>query len=118
MVALAKRILVGFDGSDSARRALDRAADLAGYGSSVTVVTVSTPSTNGDAGRLLVEAKEQLAARLIPSYALNPVGDPADELLKAASTLGADVIVIGTQPNGSVGSRLLEHAPCDVLVVR
>jgi nucleotide-binding universal stress UspA family protein len=118
MVSLAKRIMVGFDGSASARRALDRAADLAGYGSSVTVVTVSAPTTNGDGGMLLHEAKEQLAARLIPSYALNPVGDPAEELLKAASSLGADVIVIGTQPNGSVGARLLAQAPCDVLVVR
>jgi nucleotide-binding universal stress UspA family protein len=118
MVSLAKRIMVGFDGSASARRALDRAADLAGYGSSVTVVTVSAPTTNGDGGKLLHEAKEQLAARLIPSYALNPVGDPAEELLKAASSLGADVIVIGTQPNGSVGARLLAQAPCDVLVVR
>lgn len=122
MATVAKRIMVGFDGSDSARRALDRAADLVGYGSSITVVTVSTPSGNGDGGRALFGAREQLEARLIPTYALNPVGDPAEELIRAATSLGADVLVIGTQPdgrpNGSVGAELLDRAPCDVLVVR
>jgi nucleotide-binding universal stress UspA family protein len=118
IVNIGKRIMVGFDGSPSARRALDRAGDLAGYGSTVTVVTVSTPQENGLAGRLLFEAKEQLSARLVPSHTLNPVGDPAEELLKAASGLGADVIVVGTQPNGTIGAQLLARSPCDVLVVR
>lgn len=122
MAVVAKRIMVGFDGSDSARRALERAADLAGYGSNITVVTVSRPGANGAAGRLLFEAKEQLAARFIPVYAINPVGDPAEELVKAAASHGADVLVIGAQPDGrasgSVGAELLERAPCDVLVVR
>jgi nucleotide-binding universal stress UspA family protein len=119
---VAKRIMVGFDGSQSARRALDRAADYAGYGSSITVVTVSEPGPNGDGRRILADAKEQLAARLIATYALNPVGDPAEELLKLASTSGADMLVIGTRPEGRprgpVGVELLERAPCDVLVVR
>src|SRR5688572_24404690 len=122
MAAIAKRIMVGFDGSEGARRALDRAADLAGYGSSVTIVTVSPPNANGHGSRLLSEAKEQLAARLIPAYAINPVGDVAEELLRAAASLGVDVLVIGTrspgQPNGAVGSELLERATCDILVVR
>jgi nucleotide-binding universal stress UspA family protein len=71
MAAVAKRMMVGFDGSESACRALDRAADLAGYGSSVTVVTVSAPNGNGEGARLLREAGEQLAARLVPAYVLN-----------------------------------------------
>jgi nucleotide-binding universal stress UspA family protein len=44
--AIAKRILVAYDGSEAAQRALDRAAELAGYGSTVTVVTV-TPTLYG-----------------------------------------------------------------------
>jgi nucleotide-binding universal stress UspA family protein len=118
MAAVANRIMVGFDGSASARRALVRAADLAGYGSSVTVVCVSTPRANGVGGRLLEEAKGLLGARLAPLYALNPIGDPADELARAAAGLGADVLVIGSPSTGSVASELLERAPCDVLVVR
>jgi nucleotide-binding universal stress UspA family protein len=121
-MGVAKSIMVGFDGSTSARRALDRAAELAGYGSVVTVVAVSAPGTNGDGGRLLHEARKQLDARLVPAYALNPVGDPAEELLKAATSLRADVLVIGTRPagaaHGDVGFELLERAPCDVLLVR
>jgi nucleotide-binding universal stress UspA family protein len=118
MAAVAKRIMVAFDGSDSARRALDRAADLAGYGSNVTVVSVSSPGANGQSARLLREAERQLEARLIPVYGLNPVGDPAEELLRAAAALGVDVLVIGGRPDGSVGAELVERAPCDVLVVR
>ena len=39
MAAQPRTILVGYDDSDAARRALDRAADLAGYGSRLTVVS-------------------------------------------------------------------------------
>jgi nucleotide-binding universal stress UspA family protein len=39
--AVASRILVGYDGSEPAQRALDRAAELAGYGTTVTVVSVA-----------------------------------------------------------------------------
>jgi nucleotide-binding universal stress UspA family protein len=122
MAALAMTIMVGFDGSASSRRALDRAADLAGYGSNVTVVSVSAPGTNGFEARLLLAAREQLAGRLILSQTMNPVGDAADELLAAATTLGADVLVIGAPlgawANGSVAGKVVARASCDVLVVR
>ncbi|MEX2646247.1 MAG: universal stress protein, partial [Gaiellaceae bacterium] len=39
--AVAARIVVGYDGSEPAQRALDRAAELAGYGTTVTVVSVA-----------------------------------------------------------------------------
>ena len=35
-----RRIMVGYDGSDAATRALDVAADLVGYGSTLEVVAV------------------------------------------------------------------------------
>jgi nucleotide-binding universal stress UspA family protein len=118
MAAVAHRIMVGFDGSESAWRALDRAIELAGYASVVTVVAVSRPEENGRGPRLLAEAREHLAARLVPVHALNPVGDPAEELVRAAASLRADVLVIGGPSTGSVGSELLQRATCDVLVVR
>ena len=51
-------------------------------------------------------------------------GDP-EELLNIARSVGADRIVIGRRGKnfvacmlmGSVATRVLEHAPCDVLVV-
>jgi nucleotide-binding universal stress UspA family protein len=118
MAAVAHKIMVGFDGSKSSRRALDRAVELAGYASVVTVVVVSGPRENGRGPRLLAEAREHLATRLVPVHALNPVGDPAEELARAAASLRADVLVIGAPSTGSVGSELLERATCDVLVVR
>ncbi len=53
-------------------------------------------------------------------------GDPADEILKAAATLHADVIVLGTHGNtgltrllvGSVAEHVMRKAPCPVLTVR
>jgi len=40
MAAQPRRIVVGFDGSDAAWRALDVAAGLTGYGSTLAVVSV------------------------------------------------------------------------------
>lgn len=52
-------------------------------------------------------------------------GDPAQVLVDYAEQIGADLIVVGnvrmqgpTRVLGSVGSHVLRHAPCDVLVVK
>jgi nucleotide-binding universal stress UspA family protein len=53
-------------------------------------------------------------------------GDPADEIMKAAARLHADVIVLGTHGNtgltrllvGSVAEHVMRKAPCPVLTVR
>ena len=41
MSPLTHKFAVGYDGSDAAQRALDAAAGLAGYGSTLSVVAVS-----------------------------------------------------------------------------
>jgi len=137
MVAVAKRILVGYDGSAGAKRALERAAELAGYGSTVTVVTVAQPVHRyalgvlpdpfaiEDGKRLLHDACERMAARGISARAVERVGVAADELVEAARELDADVLVVGDGKNaleravfGSVSTHAVHSAPCDVLVVR
>ncbi len=53
-------------------------------------------------------------------------GDPAAEILKAATTAGADVVVMGTHGTtgltrllvGSVAENVMRKAPCPVLTVR
>lgn len=52
-------------------------------------------------------------------------GNPAEVLVSEAERLGADLIVVGnvrmqgpSRVLGSVGSHVLRHAPCDVLVVK
>jgi len=112
--------MVGYDGSDAAARALDFAADLAGYGSTLAVVTVRT---NGSDGSAAIAAREQLQQRLVQAGYHETTGEPAQELVQKAHELEADLLVIGRSSSGrplveSVSSRVIRQADCDVLVVR
>ena len=113
--------MVGYDGSDAAARALDAAADLAGYGSTLAVVTVHTREPNGST---TASAREQLLRRHVEARYHEARGEPAEALLEKAQELEADLIVIGRRnggalpaPIGSVSSTVVRDAPCDVLVV-
>jgi nucleotide-binding universal stress UspA family protein len=73
---------------------------------------------------------EQTVQRLVEAgFTAEPVcqvGKPAVEIMKAASTLHADLIVMGAKGLdavsrfllGSVSTRVVQHADCAVLVVR
>jgi nucleotide-binding universal stress UspA family protein len=53
------------------------------------------------------------------------VGDPAEERLEVAHAANADLVIVGRRGKhfvartllGSVATRVVQHAPCDVLVV-
>jgi nucleotide-binding universal stress UspA family protein len=114
--------MVAYDGSEAAERALDAAADLAGYGSTLAVVTVHTGEPNGST---TATAREQLLHRHVGARYHETVGEPAEALLEKAQELEADLIVLGrrngsprTVPIGSVSSQVVRRARCDVLVVR
>jgi nucleotide-binding universal stress UspA family protein len=129
------RILVGYDGSDVSRRALVHAAELVGRGGEVDVINViaAQPVSSrvdgfGDGERrrqrnLLREARSLLRERDVRMGAVRAVGDPTTEIRAAAENSGARVIVVGRGSglrrllNGSVSTRLIRQAPCDVLVV-
>lgn len=124
MAARPRRIVVGFDGTEGARRALESAAQLAGYGSALTVVTVADEGGNG-AGDVLASARELLLELLVTATYVQRFGDPAEELVGAAGELGADLVVVGRRGGrvgarhepGSVSADVVRLAPCDVLVV-
>jgi nucleotide-binding universal stress UspA family protein len=121
MSGRAQTIVVGFDGSEGAKRALDRAADLVGYGTNLAVVHVVAPAGRSSGHRSLAEARTRLNSRLLAARALERTGDPAAELIRTARELHADLLVIGNGKNSSersVSARLIDEAPCDVLVVR
>ena len=137
-----EKIVVGYDGSDNAQRALGRAADLAGCEGVVTVVAVSrelTPLRGGSPGavhvdpkeieanrRALEEARAFLAVKGIESRTVEGTGDAADEIINVVGVEDADLIVVGTRGRnaigrlllGSVSTKIAQRAPCDVLVVR
>jgi nucleotide-binding universal stress UspA family protein len=119
-------LVVGYDGSESAQRALDRAATLTGYGSLLIVATVATDERGLErAGELLDEAEGRLLLQRVFCRKRELVGKPADELISLAAEAKADLIVVGNGKTalqrlilGSVSTQLVHHAPCDVLVAR
>jgi nucleotide-binding universal stress UspA family protein len=134
------KILLAYDGSTDAKLALEHAASLASTnGSTVRVVSVvGLHATAGlAAGQIraseareraddLEEARGLLEARGIRVETVEPSGDPGTSIVDQAREYGADLIVMGTRGRstlgrmllGSVSTRVLHGAPCDVLVVR
>ncbi|MGZ4343390.1 MAG: universal stress protein [Solirubrobacteraceae bacterium] len=129
-----KRVLVAYDGSAPARRALAHAAELARPGDAVTVVNVMPEPGVGarieppidERNRqwcLLDEARHFLAVHGVEARTMAPVGDTAREILAAAAAVRADVIVVARHrghrphPLGSITGRLVRSAGCDVLLV-
>jgi nucleotide-binding universal stress UspA family protein len=135
----ARWIVVGYDGSESATRALARAADVAGPRGTVVILTTepqaysngSNPEplieTGDDPSRLLEDARGLVAAHAPAAdvVIVSRKGDPAEHLLDVARAIGAELIVIGRRGKsfvartllGSVATGVVGRAPCDVLVV-
>jgi nucleotide-binding universal stress UspA family protein len=119
MSAQPRRIVVGYDGSQGAVRALDAAAQLVGYGSTLTVVSVA-PGPSGDGRESLADARERLLLKQVTARFIARAGVPADEIVEAARELQADLIVVGrrTPPaDESVSAQVVSSAASDVLVV-
>lgn len=136
-----RKIVVAYDGSEHARRALERAAVLAREGASVTVIAVAdaepVPAARGPATapvlmvaaerqRALEEAKALLAERGVEAGTVEAFGDAGHAIAEEAKRQGADLVVVGTRGRnvverlllGSVSTKVVHEAPCDVLVVR
>lgn len=131
------RIVVGYDGSDAARRGLASLRRLAARRLVVTVVAVEPDIRSAGlgseltahpiaTGRLLEEARELLAdGDSIGIETRAAVGDPAAVLIEAARESGAELVIVGRRGGdfvartllGSVSQRVVQHAHCDVLVV-
>lgn len=133
--------MVGYDGSDSARRAVARGVRIAGPRGQVILVTVEPKMPEdsivaepfverGDQPSQLLAEAHAIAARTGATGATDVLtvareGNPADEILEAARAADADLIVVGRRGKnflarailGSVAVRVVELARCDVLVV-
>jgi nucleotide-binding universal stress UspA family protein len=136
-------IVVGTDGSPTAERAVEQAAELAKpLGARVHIVTAYEPTGAKVAGGggvaermvgpdLTADSVLERAIGLlrvhgveVDTYARK--GDPAEALLEVADEVGADLILVGNKGMrgakrfllGSVPNKIAHHAPCGVLIVR
>jgi nucleotide-binding universal stress UspA family protein len=131
-------VVVGFDGSATAVRGLTRAASLIADDGLLVVVVVeaeahspgilSAPlldTHDGHTAKVLAEARQHVPPRAARLTVIRR-GDPAEVLTNVAREHEADLLVVGRRGRdfaarvllGSVASRLVADAPCDVLVVR
>lgn len=133
------KILVAYDGSESAKRALDHAAGLSQNGASISVISVAeelpqfgraaamlVPEEDTERRRELVEAESSLKERGIDAKLVERVGDPAEKIIDEAEREHVDLVVMGSRGLntaqrwllGSVSTKVVQHAPCNVFVVR
>jgi nucleotide-binding universal stress UspA family protein len=133
------KVLFAYDGSEESRRALRYAERLVGD-DSVIVLTVATklieaPATSQftapghDPEHLreeLDEVREIMGDAGINAEFVSVIGNPAAEILNAAESRGVELIVVGRRGLnavarfllGSVADRVVQHATCDVLVIK
>ena len=129
------KILVAYDGTASAERAFETALDLARRGGAslhvIAVASAAEVETHVMHDRLRVECAAYLEPLLkrganaqVEVQVEVSEGIPAWEIASAARRVGADLIVIGHRRRSllrrcmetSVAKRVLDRAPCAVLV--
>ena len=130
------KIVLAYDGSEGAKLALEHTGRLAG-GAQVLVLAVGripeyaeTVSEVEEAGRHYQSALEEAVATLrkagVSAEAHLDYGKVGDTIVRHAEEIGADLIVVGTNPHtalkrrvlGASADKVVDHAHCSVLVVR
>ena len=121
-------VLVGYDGSEPSQRALEHAAELVGHRGSLSVINV-IKAQSVSSRWVTVTDKERASERMLRSSGvvvtlIPAAGDPAAEILAAAESIGAGVIVIGRRSrwmprfvHTPLSNVLVRRAGIDVLVV-
>lgn len=136
-----KKILLGYDGSDSAKKALDAALDLARtYQAELYVLTVAQPPDFGEDveteaiiensrsyhQRALAPVKHIVGKSGVRAVYEVAVGHAAEQIIFHADRYQVDLIVLGHRGKslfrrlllGSVSKQVVQYADRTVLVVR
>jgi nucleotide-binding universal stress UspA family protein len=134
-----KKIILGYDHSDTAERALERAAELTkALGAELTVASIApiVTSIGRSAGPVdptdppsehveeLKQAQAYLEGHGITAHYQAGLGHPAETLAQLAMERQADLIVVGHHHSGigrllgqSVSDSVAHKVHCDVLLV-
>jgi nucleotide-binding universal stress UspA family protein len=138
------KILVAHDGSAHADKALQEASRMAlQMAAEVTIITVApdlclsdevsdndckliTDSLFFEAESAMKKVTDELAAKGIKAEVVIKDGHPAEMIIDTAKEIGADLVVVGSHGRhgagrfflGSVSAKVVEHAPCHVLVIK
>jgi len=136
-----KKILLAYDGSDPAKKALATALDLAQkYAAELFVLTVAQPPDFGEDveteaiiensrnyhQRILAPVKDLVATSGVTAQFEVAVGHPAEQIIYHADRNQVDLIVLGHRGKslfrrlllGSVTKQVTQYADRTVLVVR
>jgi nucleotide-binding universal stress UspA family protein len=133
------KVVVAYDGSKHAHKAIDQLQVLSGPIDAVIVSVVRGPALGirgaaldvdqaeiDDAREALDKVAAELAGRGLSVRTRLAMGEPADVVVDIAEEEKAELIILGTRGlslakrivMGSVSSSVLHHAPCSVFVVR
>jgi nucleotide-binding universal stress UspA family protein len=134
-----KKIVLGYDESDAAKRALERAAELTkAFGAELIVASIApiVTSIGRSAGPVdptdppsehveeLKHAQSYLEQQGVTADYLSGLGHPAETIAELAKERGADLIVVGHHHSGisrllgqSVSDSVAHKVHCDVLLV-
>jgi len=142
------RIVVGTDGSETAKEAVQTAIELAKLTKAkLEIVSAYEPipsarlkeegegisgdlshvvNARGDVQFVLDKAAADAKKAKVDVVTHPREGDPADAILDVAEENGADLVIIGNKGMtgakrfllGSVPNKISHHAPCDVWIVR
>jgi nucleotide-binding universal stress UspA family protein len=137
-----KRIVIGLDGSDGSQQALDAAINLARsckaelfilsveelpkYPAAVDEIDGEQRVAERYFHKLQKQASQRIAMAGLTPHTEIRVGHPAQVLPHYATEMSADLLIIGHSGHSAIWGRLLgttadkivDHAPCSVLVVR
>jgi len=142
------RIVVGTDGSETAKEAVQTAIELAKLTKAkLEIVSAYEPipsarlkeegegisgdlshvvNARGDVQFVLDKAAADAKKAKVDVVTHPREGDPADAILDVAEENGADLVMVGNRGMtgakrfllGSVPNKISHHAPCDVWIVR
>jgi nucleotide-binding universal stress UspA family protein len=135
-----RKILVPIDGSETARKALEYAVELAkqtgstiillsvidksSYYAAQTVPPVSTPTHllenledyfRQTAIAYVFEAEGLCKTKEVASHTLIKAGHPVEEIIKAAESSKVDLIVMGSHGKSALGAALLGSVTIGVM---